>query len=210
MKKIILVAFTALSVSMSVFASQADLDQEVAHYTRLFSKDDVVNQRTHIDELAYTGITDLALFDLVAKKLREYTFNEKDAEKSAWYAKALAASGNEKYKALLEEIRDKSISEKIKRYARQSLLRLEKHSRWNPVISANVVSVPDGGLKQQRLLNMLSASDLELVRLAAKGVYKKHSNNNVLIDAAAKRLELEFANYRKGDTILCNMMYCHG
>ena len=210
MKKTILVSLLAscglFCAAQSTFASQLDLDREIAQYTQLFSKDDVENQRVKIDELAYKGISSPQVYDLVAKKLEAYTFDEKDAEKSAWYAKALAASGDLKYKVLLSNIRDNSGSGKIRRYAKQSLLRLENHKRWNPIISANTVNAPDGGLEQQRLINMLGAPDLELVRLAAKGVYKKHSKNNAVVDAAAKRLESEFAGYRKGDTMQMDVL----
>ena len=190
-----------LVVVFTTHASQSDINQETQYYADIFLGNDFAQQRTAMERLVWAGISSPTVYEPLADKLAgsKESKNKAEVEKASWYAKALALSGNQKYRPLLQDIRENAKSSKLRKYTKQALIRLDKYAAWNPVISQNLVSVPTGSLEQQRILNMLSATDLELTRVGAKRVYYEHSADPVVVAAAVRRLEKEIAIQGKDD-----------
>ena len=174
MKKTIL--FTLLSslllitTAQTANATQADLDSDIQYYAEVFSGNNFSQQRSAMKNLVWAGISSPKVYDSIADKLAssKESKNKEEIEKASWYAKAIALSGNEKYRTLLIDISGNAQSPKLRKYTKKALTRLDKYIAWNPTISQNLIAAPSGKLEEQRVKNMLGANDLELVRTGAK------------------------------------------
>lgn len=183
-----------LVANSSVNAAQEDIDAEVAEYSRIFSSDNFQQQRRAIDRLFWAGYNSTAFYDAIAEQLdivKERT-DKVSKERAAWYAKALALSGSENYRALLEGVASDAAAKKVRKYATQALERLNVHQSWNPIISQNLQDAPVGRLEEARVKNMLSANDHALLRIGAKRVYHGHKSDAELIAHAKQRLASEY------------------
>ncbi len=88
----------------------------------------------------YSGVTDTRLFDEIESRILNSYKNEKpsrdELQELAWAAKALAASGNSKYRETLEKVAADAPKRGTKKHARQALKSLSDYARWNPVIAS--------------------------------------------------------------------------
>ena len=103
----IVVCVATIMLPLSVVnATQIDIQKELHEYIELFKGDNYASQRKAISPLSWSGISDERLYDLVADKLLAISaINDKiSSEKASWFAKALALSGNEKYRPLFTRI----------------------------------------------------------------------------------------------------------
>jgi len=178
-----LTSLLLLTMNQTSYASQSDLDKDIRYYADIFAGNNFAQQRSAMEKLIWAGISSPAVYDSLADKLAssKESKNKEEVERASWYAKALALSGNEKYRALLDDISANAKSSKLRKYSTQAITRLDKYVAWNPVISQSLISAPTGALEQQRIKNMLSASDLELTRIGAKRVYHEHSMDDALM-----------------------------
>jgi len=187
-----------LGFQHSVFAekARADLATEISNYIGVFSGDDFAAQRRAMQPLSWSGISDPAIYDVVVEKLNAANSSSGKAakEQASWYVKTLALSGNEKYRAVLQDVAVNSESSKVRGYAVKALRRLDVYSAWNPVISKGLAGAPINRLEETRIANMLGASDYELMRVGAKRVYYEHSNDKDLAIRAMQRLATEMKN----------------
>lgn len=192
---LISLAVTGLFSSIAC-ATQADLDKEIADYAATFKSGSFAEQRKVIEKLTWAGHSSPKLFDVVESRLIE-TQNASDKagkESAAWYAKTLGLSGNPKYRATLEQVAANADAKKVRKNAELGLERLNSYTSWNPVLAASLVSAPAGKLEEQRVQNMLSARDYDLVRIGAKRVYYAHISDQELVTKARQRLEQEWPN----------------
>lgn len=189
-----IIATVLLFMSAGVNAAQADIDAELAEYSRIFSSDNFQQQRRAIDKLFWAGYNSTAFYDAIAEQLDGIKGNiDKDSkERATWYAKALALSGSENYRALLEGVASEAAAKKVRKYATQALERLTIHQGWNPIITQNLLDSPAGRLEEARVKNMLFADDPALLRIGAKRVYHGHKRDAELIAFAKQRLALEY------------------
>lgn len=154
-------------------ASAATNDEDVARYIAIFQGPS--GGEVHLEavrDLAWMGMSDPRLFDLLEAKVRaELGVEDKLVhERVAHYIRALGYSGQQKYEPFLREL---TLS-KVKPYARHSqtaLRDLADYSRWNPVISDRSRWRADQTDEMNRIRVMLEADDLGLVRIGAKRVY---------------------------------------
>jgi len=191
-----LFSISIITATQVTIATQADVDKEINKYSKAFASDDFALHRHTMAKLEWAGLSSPVIFDYIADKLRaaKNSSNKIEIEQASWYAKGLAFSGNANYRSLMVDVSENASSPKLRKYTKKSLARLDKYIQWNPVISNNFSAAPTGKLEEQRIKNMLSASNLELVRLAAKRVYHAHSSDFSLVSEAAKRVEREMAN----------------
>jgi hypothetical protein len=71
----------------------------------------------------YGRLRDEPIFEVLAREVRaSYPgATSSNSDEIAWMVKALASSGNEKYRPVVQEVADKATDEKIARHARSSL-----------------------------------------------------------------------------------------
>ncbi len=182
------------------YGSDADIEDELQSYIEIFNGDNYSRQRSAIEPLAWAGISDSRLYDLIeAKLLSSYLLKGKvAAEKASWFAKALALSGNEKYLASLNNAAKNAKSGKTRKHSKTALKRLSKYAQWNPVISSGLSQAPTGELEKARVKNMLRATEPELLKIGAKRVYYAHAEDTELVGIARERLLRDYATV-KGD-----------
>lgn len=88
----------------------------------------------------YSGITDVRLFDEIESEILKSYKKEKpsrdELEELGWALKALAASGNSKYRNSLRKVAADAPKRRTKKHAREALESLPDYARWNPVIAS--------------------------------------------------------------------------
>lgn len=176
--------------SIPVVASQADLDQEVDGLISFF-KNNPRGSKILGQKIKFSGISDPRFFDLVEKELitgLEQNNKKYRAEDYAWFVQLLAFSGQEKYSATLAKIPTLTKSRKIKRHAASSLGVIRDFARWNPVISNGLENTPKDRIKKQRVINMLTAQDLELKRAGFSLVDTLYSHDEEMLGIVEKWL----------------------
>jgi hypothetical protein len=175
-------------------ASQADIDAELNSYIAAFKSNNDGAERPVLEKLVWAGYSSEALYDVIADKLQSVkAADDGDSKRYAkWYTRALAMSGNDKYRPVLEDVASTSENKKIREYAQRSINTLATYERWNPVISAGLEAAPDGRLEETRVMNMMNAKDSELFRIGAKRLYNGHSGDQVLVDEGKRILAREW------------------
>ncbi|GHA14628.1 hypothetical protein GCM10008090_25540 [Arenicella chitinivorans] len=195
------IALSLICFSFNADAAKADIDAEVAAYNAAFTGDNFVLQREKMDTLIWAGYTAKAVYGPVADALvtLRHSKDKRDVERASWYAKTLALSGNPEFRPLLTETSKRAKSKKVRKHAKLALVRLAKYQAWNPVIAAGLEFAPAGQLEETRVVNMLNASDYELVRMGAKRVYFGHKNDPNLVSLAQQRLSKEWTQVNAGN-----------
>lgn len=179
----------------SAYAANPELEAELEHYKKVFEGDDFTAQRAAIGDLPWTGISDEAVYDPLARKLREGTNpppNDREDEKSdrlAWYAKGLGVSGNPKYRPLLEELSGIK-NEHISLHAENALRLLDRFSKVNPYIREGLEEAEPGRTNERRAENMLTSGVPELIRAGGKRIYY-HLQGHPELTATAEQVLLE-------------------
>ena len=109
--------------------AEADMSPEVVRYINMLKSDDIKAKKDAAKSISRSNITDKRLFDVVNEELlKGYQVNTRDrhhTDTMAWLCKALAASRMPEYKATLRTVIATSSSPKLKKYALESLSRLE-------------------------------------------------------------------------------------
>ncbi|WP_211316874.1 hypothetical protein [Arenicella xantha] len=198
-------ALVILGLPTATIASQADMDAELSNYRAVFEADDFADHRKAMDRLIWAGYSDAALFDLIEVRVNSL-INEKgkaNVQKASWYAKALALSGNEKYRATLQNAVSNAKSKKVRKHAALALQRLATYQKWNSIISAGLEFAPSGQLEETRVTNMLNATDYSLLKIGVKRVYYGHKTDQKLVTLAQQRLAMEWgeADEQNGEQI---------
>lgn len=89
----------------------------------------------------YSGITDERIFDLIEDKLVKISAQEKisgeEKKAAVCFARALATSGNTKYRQSLVSIGKNSSHRAVRKAAEEAEPQIEKFQRWNRVINSN-------------------------------------------------------------------------
>lgn len=182
--------FLVLSLSVGVSASQTKIDAEIDGYIKTFKGSDFRAQKNAIDELTYAGISDPRLWDVVeAELLSDYLSDNKyTVDRAAWLAKALATSGNGKYKATLQKVLESDAHRTIIKWAGKSLDRLDEYKVYNNIISSGLASTDVQNLGALRVKNMLGSDDYFLLTLAGKRLTYAHSSDTELLNLAHAQL----------------------
>ena len=167
-------------VSSTASAANDGLDE----YIQIFTEGNARQQTRAAKELAWAGLSDPRLFDQIEKSLLEQYLIVEDKyaiDDTAWLARAMAYSGQEKYRATLEKVASDSPQKKIRRHAENSLVQLDNYERWNPIITDTSNRDSSKSDEINRYANMLRSDDLELQRIGAKGVHSTQAYDTYLL-----------------------------
>lgn len=195
-----MVALTSLMLVCSVHtafaASSPVLDAELKQLKEDFAGD--INQiKSAMDRLEWSGISDTGLFDAIAARLQAgYTDSSKiGLESNSWLVKALALSGQDKYRPLLDTIVQAKELKKLTRHTQGALKDLGDFQRWNPVIAANNERAGSPAeLKKIRTLNMLHAKDADLSSVGTRRVYHSYTQNVEMVGEVNNLLLSSYAS----------------
>jgi len=173
-------------------AAAATLEEDVQRYIAVFQGSDAAEHNRAVEELAWMGISDPRLFDMLEQKIlaenvaAASTRAEKD--RVARYVRALGFSGQEKYLPTLRRFADDAV---YGRYARDALTQRPQYEKWNPIISNRATWDPALSDDDNRILNMLRSDDLLLMRVAAKRAY--FAPNDRVLAQVAEQLRNRYA-----------------
>ena len=191
---LLMMGYALMSASLA-YSSQADLDKErddlIKEYKTISSsfetdKKQAAKQiKVLVQELKWSGIADEKLFDPMEKDLLSIYLSATggaEVEYSSWLVQALAFSGQDKYKQTINKVQFKAGSEKTMRHAQTSFDALPKYSRWNPVISTDLDKVDYAEVPRKRVVNMLNATDPELVRAGASHILSQYKHDKEMLE----------------------------
>lgn len=121
------------------------------------------------------GLRDQGLYETIAALLKQgYAAGTEDehVDEMSWLCKALAASGEPRYRELLQEVAARALSPKLQHYARQSEELIEEYAERSRVLNETESWDAELSAEENRLVNMLSSDDPGLKRDAAKNVVR--------------------------------------
>lgn len=188
---LLLLKWCCLVCSLSpIFVDASALDDELQATIAAY-RNAGPNPREVLRPLKWSGITDPALFDIVETDLlNNMSQRGQDwTEGNAWRVQSLAYSGNPKYRETIAAIIEKGRSSKLRRHAKSSLAVMEDFASYNPTISAGLDDVPAERLVKQRIINMLTSDNYELIRAGASQIYHHHFDDQELINLSEQRIK---------------------
>lgn len=143
-------------------------------YVKIFQSGSPVEQEKAAQTLEWAGLSSPQLFDLVEAKALESLPKATDKVTINYVAhltKALAYSGNEKYRPTIEKIIAQAPHKKLKKHAIHALGSLPLHTQINPLIAPQAWPEYAHPSFNQRIINMLASGNAELMRMAAKRIH---------------------------------------
>ena len=186
-----------IALLLSLFAGvafAATPEEDAQHYLEIFGGD--TGHERAVEELAWKGITDQRVYDLIESRLlADYQGARRDREargRVARYIRALGFSGQEKYRPTIARFVD---DVDYTRYAKTAMGDLGLYSQWNAVISNRATFDPALSDDSNRVMNMLRSSDPLLQKVGAKGVYFRE-HDPVVVDLLAEKVR---ERYRVSD-----------
>ena len=192
MRVMVLVTAMAVILAHTVSLAAADRQAEIDEYINGLASPSIFKRITTAKEITNSAITDERLYDKVEQRLLEsaqveYPTSEQSDEIS-WLCKALAASGNEKYRPTIQKIADDPANAKIGYYCRQSLDLIADYRSRNAEINRSDTAFSGLSAEENRIVNMLRSDDLKLKRDGAKIVSRGKTSNAIVYDVVAEEL----------------------
>ena len=141
--------------------------------------------------ISRSGLQDQGLYVKVADLLSAgymQKYEKEHADEMSWMCKALAASGDQQYRELLDEVATKAPSIKEKKYAKESLKMIDTYAKKNKIMNSTEGDDQNLSAKQNRLINMLRSDDIGLRRDAAKDIVRNYESDEKVFSAAATAL----------------------
>lgn len=182
----------ALLMSSGSFAFSSD-GERVNHYLSVLNTQNSKTVETMLSRLQWAGLSDTRLFDEIEGRLLEhYKLQEIDRETTnlmAHHVRALAYSGNEKYRSTLHEVEQNASASKLRKHAKKALRDLELYIDWNRIIRSTSVDVAGKDPEVATYLKMLRADNVHVKRLAARAIFHEKIVDADLIVEAANNLK---------------------
>ncbi|MFT7561329.1 MAG: hypothetical protein ACI93R_003255 [Flavobacteriales bacterium] len=180
-----------LLTAMNAYPSALKIEEQGLIYSYKSKSDSEISI---LRKIQGSGHSNSELFELINNSLMdEYSSRSNEiSELNSWRVKALAFSGEEKYRKTIAEVVNNSKSRKVKRYAKQSLAILSDYTRWNPVIVNGLSSYEGQLLDSKRIENMLTAKDYRLKRFGAMRVIDRHVHDTEIIEFVVSLVERDY------------------
>ncbi|WP_417440289.1 hypothetical protein [Idiomarina sp.] len=134
-----------------------------------------------------------AVYDVInATVLAGYESTNADTtEEVIWASKALAYSGLERYRSTLDAVMNGNAPERLKNYVEGYLETMTDRTKQAKVVHNVSTMYPELDWQTNQLMNMLNSSDKQLRGNAAQAIYRKHLNNERLLDEISDILRQE-------------------
>ena len=188
--------FLLLSAPYS-FASD-DRSAEIAVYINQLHSPNITVRITAAKLISRSAITNPDLYAEVEnnlqKALRIDSSDNKHIDEVAWLCKALASSGDPKYKETLREVFSSTSNSKIINYATQSYQLFDEYKRRNEVINDPTLYDDTLSPEENRIANMIRSDMIKLKREGAKIISRKAYVNSKIYDIVNDELLKNYAN----------------
>lgn len=189
-------AIAVIGLAATVAQAASSQKELVDRYVRIFSGPSSEEHIRAADDLAWLGLSDPRLFDIIEKnmKARYMDVDKYGANYAAWMAKGLGYSGNDKYRASLEEVAANAGHKNTRKHANTALELLAQHKRWNPIIAGNGQPISGLSIEHTGYVNMLKSGERELQRIAAKRIYQERIRNSQIMGVLFEETKKAVAN----------------
>lgn len=144
------------------------------NYLDIFSGKPRIQQQQACESLQWAGVSDPRVYDLIEKNLlASYKqINDRyDTNYVAWLSRGLAFSGQEKYRATLQEVAANGGHRGVRNHAAKALDELDNYKRWNPILGNRAGYVAGKSDEVNRLGAMLRSNEKGLQRAAASRIH---------------------------------------
>jgi hypothetical protein len=183
-----LLVITTCSPSAQAFST---VDEQIDDYLEILEYN-TSYKREILEQMRWSGITDVRLYDEVEKQLLA-GYLRTDLDKSsrgmlAHLTRALAYSGNNKYRSTLELVRTDAAISKVRNHAKKALIQLDDYIVWNDLIADSDVNVEGKHVEEATYMKMLSTDNVMVQRLAARGIFHDKQLDPDLLALAAEKL----------------------
>lgn len=197
-QSLLIACAAALLIATPSFA-QADREEEIQRYITLFSSTDNESEVVAAcQQLEWLGLNDPRMFDVAEQRLLAlYKTADHDdfVAMLAWQAKALAFSGQEKYRATLSEVAMHGKDKRLRRHASASLSILDSYIEWQPLITDTTGYRGDQPEPVNRYATMLKTRKKKLQAIAAKRIIAEQIDNQYLLDLLRDLIEPELLHH---------------
>ncbi len=192
----LLVLLTALFTLFAASGAALAKDYSTSEYIKIFKSGSADEQSRAAKSLEWAGISDPRIFDLMEKNLLA-GYKTADSRSTvghmSWLTKGLSFSGQEKYRATIEEVAANGGHKKLRKYASTSLEMLPKYKRWNAILSGSKGNKKGKSKEINKLVRMLRSDEHELNYAAAHEIYEKGMNDAYLLDTLKQATERRIA-----------------
>ena len=154
--------------------------------------------------ITHGGITDKTIYDrlhqLVEEGYKTGLDNKYHIDEISWHTKALATSGDEKYRPTIQSVSNAN-HKKLRRHGSDSLEALSNWAKWNPIINSKEYASPGQAQEVTRYLAMLKSNHYALKMQAAQGIYQNHLYDEKLLDTVSEELLAHYQKINKRDKV---------
>ena len=170
------------------------VDEQIDDYLEILAYN-TSYKREVLRRLQWSGITDVRLYDEIEKQLLA-GYLRTDLDKASrgmlsHLARALACSGNNKYRSTLEIVRTNAVTSQVRNHAKKALIQLDDYIVWNELIAVSDINVEGKHVEEAAYMKMLDTDNVMVQRLAARGIFHdKLLDPDVLALAAVKLTNL--------------------
>jgi hypothetical protein len=165
---------------------------EIGHYVEVFSGAPRIQQKQACQALQWAGLSDPRIFDLVENNLLaayKQVDDRDDVDYAAWLSKALAFSGQDKYRGTLSEVAANGGHRNLRKHAAKALEELDNYRRWNPVLASRAGYATDQSDAANRLAAMLRSGEKGLQRAAAGRIHHGHLYDSYLLNTLEQAVQ---------------------
>lgn len=193
MKNIEIIVLTVALFLMSPVMANEVKDERIDTYLNILSSASMEKQKTMLNRLQWSGLSDPRLFDVIEKSLMdqhlERNLSNKQLAVLAYMTRSLGYSGNEKYRSTISTLSQDAFSPKIKRHAGKALRDMNNFSTWNALVKNNDLNVEGKNAAITTYMKMLDVDDVFVQRLAARAMFHEQLRDPDLLALAANKLE---------------------
>lgn len=171
-------------------------EADVRRYQEIFTSKGRSAQLQAAEQLEMAGLSDPRIFDAIEKNLLavyQVMPTRDDVNYASWLCKALAASGEDKYRATLQEVASNGGHRNLKKHAQNSLDQLETYKKWNRIIGDQSQAQAAGSADNNRYANMLRSNERGLQRLAARHLIESRSQNDYLLGLTQQAVQRDLS-----------------
>ena len=159
--------------------SRAD---EVARISALVHHEKYADRVPGYKALDFSGITDEKLFDYLRERLEgSVTAHYSElAQEQKFLVRALATSGNPKYRPALEKIAAAKgrVDDRARQWAEKALKELDQYGDWNPIINEPHHGMP---WARARLENLVDFDDIDMNRAGFRRIREQPNDVHAMV-----------------------------
>lgn len=187
--KRLLALFLLVSLQQPAYGYDSS-EQQIHDYQRILLSDDFEAKCKVLQHLQWAGLNDPRIFDWVEEYVLEYyqsSFLSRERFALKRQAiRALAYSGNEKYRYSLFLVEVEAAGSNIRHDGKLALAQLDKHIGWQKIIKASDHQLPytNKNTVINTYLKMLNIDNPEIQQLAATGIYQERINDTEVLALA--------------------------